>query len=180
MERIVVKLRNRFIPVLCFAFLACNLMIVTPARSAQQQTSTVLTRAELMRVVPAGFYFEGQSAPTQMRNAAGARVGNKQHIIAALVDTSGYSSEIRAKYEGFLIADMPINVGGESLSVGAYGFGFTDDGKMNVFDIGGNQVLSANTNTDRALLRPRPLMMMKSRNELRLYSGRQFVVIAAR
>jgi len=27
------------------------------------------------RVVPPGFYFQGQSAPTQMRNAAAARLG---------------------------------------------------------------------------------------------------------
>ena len=64
-----------------------------------QSYPTVLSGGELSRVVPTSFYFEGQAGPTQMRNAAAARLGAKSYVIAALVDTSGYSSDVRGKYE---------------------------------------------------------------------------------
>ena len=150
------------------------------AALAAQERVVVLTGAELSRIVPPGFYFEGQSAPTQMRNSAAARLGAKRHVVAGLVDTSGYSADVRAKYEGFFITDSPVQIEGSPLEPGAYGFGFTDDSQLNIFDVGGRQVLSVNTTSDRVLRRPRPLMMSFTRNELRLYSGRSYAVIAAR
>ncbi len=157
-----------------------SLLMTVQAVRAQQGGPVILTGAQLARVVPTGFYFEGQSAPTQMRNAAAARFSDKRFVIAGMVDTSGYSSEIRAKYEGFFITDSPIEVGGRDLDAGAYGFGFTDDGKFNLFDVGGKQLLSVNTTSDRVLRRPRPLMMTRAGDTLRLYSGRSFVEITTR
>jgi hypothetical protein len=145
-----------------------------------QDSTTVLAGAELTRVVPTSFYFQGQSAPTQMRNAAAARFGRNHHVIAGMVDTSGYSAEIRARYQGFFITDSSIIIGGETLSTGAYGFGFTNDGKMNILDLANNQVLSVSTTNDKALRRPRPLMMTMDGSNIRLYAGRDYVVIAAK
>lgn len=145
---------------------------------AAQESLLVLSGKELVRVVPPGFYFQGQSAPTQMRNAAAARLGSNRHVIAGLVDTSGYSADVRAKYEGFLITDSTISLSGSDLATGAYGFGFSDDGKMNVLDLAGNQLLSIATTKDSALKRPRPLMITKAGNEVRLYGGKDYVVIA--
>ena len=150
------------------------------ASATAQERTVILTGAELARIVPPGFYFEGQSAPTQMRNSAAARFGAKRHVVAGMVDTSGYSADVRAKYEGFFITDSPISVGDAQLEPGAYGFGFTDDSKLNIFDVGGRQVLSVNTVSDRVIRRPRPLMMTIARDGLRLYSGRSYAVIAAR
>ena len=115
-----------------------------------------------------------------MRNAAAARLGEKRYVIAGLVETSGYSSEIRAKYEGFLITDSRIQIGSQELGTGAYGFGFTNDGKLNVFDVGGNQILSVATTNDKVLRRPRPLMMISATDGLRFYSGRSYVVASAK
>lgn len=142
----------------------------------------ILTGAQLARVVPPGFYFEGQSAPTQMRNAAAARFGATRHVVVGMVDTSGYSADVRAKYEGFFITDSVITVGDRELGAGAYGFGFGEDGRFNVFDVGGRQVLSVPTTSDRVLRRPRPLMMTRDneRGGVRLYSRRSYVVIRAR
>lgn len=154
------------------------LSFVAAAKAQDKTTATVLTGAALTRVVPTGFYFEGQSAPTQVRNTAAARLGEKRNVVAGIVDTSGYSTEVRAKYEGFLITDSSIEIGGETLAVGAYGFGFTDDGKFRVFDVGGNQVLSVASADDRSLRRPRPLLMSKAADGLQLYSGRSYVVVS--
>jgi hypothetical protein len=145
-----------------------------------QEGATVLTGAQLMRVVPSSFYFQGQSAPTQMRNSAAARFGKDRFVIAGMVDTSGYSAEIKAKYQGFFITDSSITVGGETLATGAYGFGFTNDGKLNIFDLANNQVLSVSTTNDKALKRPRPLMMTMDGSNVRLYQGRDYVVISAK
>jgi hypothetical protein len=155
---------------------ACSTVLVAMA----QERAVVLVGAELTRVIPPGFYFQGQSAPTQMRNSAAARFGKTRYVIAGMVDTSGYSSDVRAKYEGFLITDSPIMLNGSELAVGAYGFGFSNDGKLNIMDLAGEQILSVSTTNERGLRRPRPLMMNKLGNEIRLYSGRQYVVIAAK
>lgn len=56
--------------------------------------------------------------------------------------------------------------------LGTIGFGFTDDGKLNIFNVGGNQVLSVQATNDKNLRRPHPLMLMKAADGLRLYNGR--------
>jgi hypothetical protein len=145
-----------------------------------QDAGTVLAGAELTRVVPPGFYFEGLSAPTQMRNSAAARFGVKRYVISALVDTSGYAADVRAKYEGFFITDSPITINGSELGTGAYGFGFSDNGKMQILDLAGNQILSVSTTKDSALKRPRPLMMMQAADGIRFYNGKDYVTIAAK
>ena len=101
-------------------------------------------------------------------------------MIAALVDTAGYSTDVKNKYEGFLITDSGVSINGTALSTGAYGFGFSSDGKMNVFDVGGNQVISVAGQKDADLKRPRPLQMVKGSDGIRLYSGRNYVTIAAK
>ena len=145
-----------------------------------QDSARVLVGAELTRVVPPGFYFEGLSAPTQIRNSAAARFGTKRFVVAGLVDTSGYAADVRAKYEGFLITDSPITINGSDLVTGAYGFGFTNDGKMQILDLAGNQILSVATTSDRELKRPRPLMMTKAGDGIRFYSGKDYVTISAK
>lgn len=151
-----------------------------PAFVIAQDSATVLAGAELTRVVPPGFYFQGLSAPTQMRNSAAARLGVKRYVISGLVDTSGYAADVRAKYEGFFITDSPITINGSELSTGAYAFGFGDNGKMQILDLAGHQILSVSTTNDSALKRPRPLMMTKAVDGIRFYYGKDFVTIAAK
>ena len=164
--------------------LRCSLLLPVicclPVFVIGQDSVTVLAGAELTRVVPPGFYFQGLSAPTQMRNSAAARFGAKRFVVAGLVDTSGYAADVRAKYEGFFITDAPITINGSDLGTGAYGFGFTNDGKMQILDLAGNQVLSVATTRDSDLKRPRPLMMTKAGNGIRFYSGKDYVTVAAK
>jgi hypothetical protein len=156
------------------------LLLLLAGSALAQEGATILTGAELTRVVPTGFYFQGLSAPTQMRNSAAVRFGKDRYVISGLVDTSGYSADVRAKYVGFLITDSVITVNGESLPAGAYGFGFGTPGKMTVMDLAGKDLLSVDTTSDKALRRPRPLMMTNGATGIRLYNGRDFVVIAAK
>ena len=148
--------------------------------AAAQGGAVVLEGAQLARVVPPGFYFEGQSAPTQTRNTAAAKFGADRYVIVGLVDTSGYSSDVRAKYQGFFITDSPIRVGGKELGTGAYGFGFTDDGHLNILDLSGKQILSVPTTKDTNIKRPRPILFTTDAGGVRFYSGRDYAIVNVR
>ncbi len=159
-------------------FLGILLCLVAFCAPLNAQTKIeILDNNALTRVIPKSFYFAGQSADTQSRNTAAAKLAADRHIIAGLVDTSGYSTEISGKYEGFLITDSRINIGGRILQIGAYGFGFSSDGKLNIFDLSSAKILSVATRTDPDMKRPRPLMMTADAKTVRLYKGKIYVTI---
>jgi len=168
------NLRRHLMAGLAFVGIVLGLGAVAIA----QDSATLLVGSELNRIMPPGFYFQGLSAPTQMRNSAAVRFGTKRFVLAGLVDTTGYAAEIRAKYEGFFITDSPIKIQGSELAPGAYGFGFADDGKLTLLDLTAKEVLSVSATNDNALKRPRPLMMTTSPEGVRFYSGKNYVVIS--
>ncbi len=65
-------------------FCLCPLIL-----SAQQPKAGVLNSQEVKRVVPATYFFRGQSAPVQLRNSAGFSVADGKLVLAGFVDTSG-------------------------------------------------------------------------------------------
>jgi hypothetical protein len=143
---------------------------------AQSGANTVLKPAELQKLFPATVYYDGQSAPVQLRNSAGVKFTDGHYMLASLVDTSGYSSGLAAKYQGYLIAEVPLKIGGKLLPAGAYGFGFLDGGKFLVTDLGSHDVLTAQSVTDPAMNRPRPLQVtVDAARGFRLYAGRSYV-----
>jgi hypothetical protein len=155
-------------------------LLLVAGSAVAQERATILAGAELTRIVPTGFYFQGLSAPTQMRNSAAARFGTDRFVISGLVDTSGYSADVRAKYVGFLITDSEITLNGESLPAGAYGFGFANEGKLTVMDLAGKDLLSVPITNDKEMRRPRPLTMSADAGGVRLYNGKNYIVIAAK
>jgi hypothetical protein len=154
------------------SLVAALLLVALPAGAMAQAWPKILEGD--------GFYFEGQSGATQMRNAAAVQFGPHRFTMAGLVDTSGYSSEVQAKYVGFFITDSPITVGGARLPTGAYGFGFAPGGWMHLMDVGGRRILSVRTRRDADLQRPRPLLMTQARSGVRLYAGREWVLLSSR
>ena len=157
-----------------------SIITLSAVAALAQDTTMILSGPDLTRVVPTSFYFQGLAASTQMRNAAAARFGDKRYVVAALVDTSGYAADVRAKYEGFFITDSPVKINGSDLGTGAYGFGFSNAGKMQILDLAGNEILSVSTAKDTELKRPRPLMMSKNGDGVRLYSGKDYITITAK
>ena len=158
------------------AAIASLVLVCIPVALTAQETA-ILTKDQLTQVVPSGFYFDGKSASTQMYNATGVRFGEKRHVIAALVDTSGYATDVREKVEGFLIADLAVKIGDKELGVGAYAFGFTKEGVLNVFDLAGTQLFSVKGTRDNAPRAPRPLVAVKGADGIRLYRGKDFVIV---
>ena len=95
-----------------------------------------------------------------------------------MVDTSGYSSEISGKYEGFFITDSPVKIGDKTLDTGAYGFGFATEGQIKIFDLSSKEILSVATQADADMKRPRPLQMTTDAKGVRFYKGKNYVLIA--
>lgn len=163
------------------AFIFALVFICHTTINAQEKFAPeVLNETDASKIVPSSFYFAGQSAPTQIRNSAVARIGKDRYVIAGLVDTSGYSTEISGKYEGFFITDSPVNVGGKQLVTGAYGFGFSNDGKLHIFDLSSKEIMAVETKNDAEMKRPRPLMMSAAANGVRFYKGKNYAIITAK
>jgi hypothetical protein len=153
----------------------------SPQKSQTAATSsTIVPLAELEKLLPATVFFQGQTAPIQLRNAGAARFADGALVFAALVDTAGYSSNVRQRYQFYLVTEAQLNIAGKPLAPGAYGAGFLEDGSFAVMDIGGHEVLLSKTETQADLRRPRPLQLVtgNSAAELRLFLGRSFVAIS--
>jgi hypothetical protein len=147
---------------------------------AQKKAGVVTDPAELKTILPTTFFFDGQSAPVQTRNAAVIRLKDGKLVVAALVDTSGYSSDVVQKYQGLLIVEQPINVGKAALAPGYYGFGFTADGKFRVMDAASKDVVLVAITVDEGLKRPQPLKATEDGAGFRLYAGKKYVTISAK
>lgn len=143
--------------------------------AAAQPKPGVLSADEVRKVVPATYFFRGQSATVQMRNAAGFSVAAGKLVLAGLVDTSGYASDVQAKYQGLLITEVKLNIAGTALPPGQYGFGFSQDGKFLVMDVGANDLFSVAGQIDDKLAHPVPLKIVEDGDAYRLYSGRKWV-----
>jgi hypothetical protein len=146
---------------------------------AQQVSKHVLTSDELKKAVPTEYFFRGQKAPVQLRNAVGLQLADGKMMLAALVDASGYSTAIQQKYQGMLITETKLNVGGSSLPPGQYGFGFAADNKFAVMDVANSDVLSASYQTDQALQHAVPLKLIEEGTGYKLYAGKKWVEVKA-
>ena len=144
---------------------------------AQQASKHVLNADELKKAVPTEYFFRGQKAPVQLRNAVGFQLADGKMVLASLVDASGYSTAIQQKYQGMLITEAKLDIGGSSLAPGQYGFCFTADGKFGVMDVANNDVLSTASQTDAALQHAVPLKLVEDGAGYKLYAGKKWVGI---
>ena len=159
--------------------LKCNrkmIWLVLVGALVAQAGAQILTGEQVKKVAPNSFFFAGQSAAVQMRNAVGLKNSAGKLALAGLVDTSGYSTAIAEKYQGFLITETKLSFDGGTLEAGAYGFGFKD-GKFTVMNVAGTDVLSIASQNDDQLKHPVPLKFEKDSAAYRLYAGRKYVVV---
>src|ERR1039458_7048707 len=151
-------------------------VLAAPVLVLAQGGATILKPEETAKILPATVFYCGQSATTQVRNSGGVKFADGHYVLASLVDTSGYSTGVAAKYQGYLITEVPLTIEGKHLPAGAYGFGFLDGDRLLVTDLGGNDVLTAHTTKDTAMARPRPLEVTDdSAGGFRLFAGRSYV-----
>ena len=169
-----------------FCLLPAMIVWAAVFSAAYPQTATnsmpvkegILAAAEVgNKLLPEKVFFRGQIAPVQARNTGGVRYADGFLVFAGLVDSSGYSTGIREKYQAYLINEVAIEIGGQALKPGAYGIGFLDGNKFVVMDLGANDVLQAASTKDTEMKRPVPLQFMAASGagNYRLYHGRDYV-----
>src|SRR5450432_1764681 len=90
------KFMNSRMMALSAALLVCFGAVVLRAQDGKPGP---LSTPELKQLVPTAYFFRGQSATVQVRNASGFRAANGKLVFAALVDTSGYAHDVAEKYQ---------------------------------------------------------------------------------
>ena len=153
-------------------------MMAMPGQMKAQAGDTVLKPADTQKLLPGAVYYKGQSAPTQLRNSGGVKFADGSFVLTTLVDTSGYSTGVAAKYQAYFIAELPIKVGSKSLPAGVYGAGFVGD-KFVLTDVGAHDVLTIAAGDDAAQKHPMPLQVVADPSGgFRLYIQRKFVTFS--
>jgi hypothetical protein len=105
---------------------ALILLLLSPLAQAQKAAWRQASDAELASLLPARALVEKEHIETEMRTASGI-VNNRGRFIAGVVlITAGYSAD--GKYSHYLIAQVPVRVGGIALGPGEYVFGWVRDG----------------------------------------------------
>jgi len=157
--------------------LALTIMAV-PGAMVAQASDTVLKAADTQKILPASVFYKGQQAPTELRNSGGVKFADGFFVLATLVDTSGYSTGVQAKYQAYFITEVPIKLGTGSLGAGIYGVGFVGD-KFVVTDVGAHDVVVVSSAEDAALKHPMPLEVTADpAGGFRLYAGRKYVTFS--
>jgi hypothetical protein len=167
-----------------FVSLAVSALFLSGIAVAQSQKAaevpakeSVLNASEVSpKLFPDKVFFRGQVAPVQARNTGGVRYADGFFVLAGLVDNSGYSSGIREKYQAYLITEVTVEIGGQTLKPGAYGVGFLEADKFIAMDLGANDLFTVASKKDADIKHPIPLQLMASAGGVyRLYKGRDFV-----
>ena len=162
------------------ALLIAFLTVQAPLQAAPPASPEAALKAAdiTSKLFPEHVFFRGQVAPVQMRNTGGIRFSDDFYVLAGLVDNSGYSSDIRQKYQAYLITEVPIEIGGQKLQPGAYGMGFIADNKFIVMDLGAHDLFQVPSARDADMKRPIPLQIASSGGKYRLYKGRDYVELS--
>lgn len=158
-------------------------LLVSPGY-AQKTTDAAPAKDAVLKAAEVGgksfpdkVFFRGQVASVQARNSGGVHYADDFFVMAALVDSSGYASGIKEKYQGYLITEVPLEIGGQALKPGAYGFGFIEGSKLVVMDLGANDLFQVGSAKDGEMKRPVPLQFAvgTEAGNYRLYKGRDYV-----
>jgi hypothetical protein len=152
----------------CFV-LRCGLTVATAGTETALKSSDITSK-----IFPDQVFFRGQVASVQMRNTGGVRFADDMYALAAMIDNSGYSSDIRQKYQAYFISEVTLAIGGQKLAPGAYGVGFVQ-GRFVVMDLGAHDLFQADAARDAEIKRPVPLQVVNSNGKYRLYAGRDYV-----
>jgi hypothetical protein len=166
------------------AFLSLGLLAISfrqmprvEAGGSPAGQDTVLKAADITpKLFPEHVFFRGQVAPAQLRNTGGVHFADDLYVLAGLVDSSGYSTGIKEKYQGYLLSEVTLEIGGQTFKPGAYGFGFVG-GKFILMDLAANNLIETAGQRDTEMKRPIPLQVAASptAGSYRLYVGRDFI-----
>ena len=154
-----------------------------PAPTTANLPTGILPADATEKLLPPSILFKSQLAPVQARNSGALRLPSGALIVTSLVDSSGYSSGVRERFQFFLYTEVPLQLSASKvLPPGFYGAGFLANNTMVVLDVASHDLMTVPTLSDPSLRRPRPLQILhdSTANEDRLYLGRSYLVIRPR
>ena len=143
-----------------------------------QQTAKELSKTELAQLVPTNYFFAGQTATTQVRNAGGVRFEDGKLLLLALVDNSGYSTGVAQKYQGLLITEVVLEVNGKTVPPGSYGFGLPSPDHVGILDINGSEIAGDSATAAAGSERAVPLHVMVSTGKIVVNIGKRSFSLA--
>ncbi len=124
----------------------------------------LITGRSFDAALPRDFYLEGNAIPTEKRNARLVETPRGRRLLIALIDTTGYSSQVQKKYIGMLITEGEVSLCGHRLGIGSYGFGLEVPPQpsgaratFHLYDQAGNEVFRCQAGKDLTDHHPRPL-----------------------
>src|SRR5437764_11281204 len=165
-----------FLSLFLLAFSLRNASTVR-AGSPPAGQDTVLKASDITpQPFPEHVLFRGPVAPAQLRNTGGVHFADDLYVLAGLVDSSGYSTAIKEKYQAYLLSEVNLEIGGQTLKPGAYGFGFVG-GKFILMDLAASNLIESAGQRDAEMKRPVPLQVFASATagSYRLYVGRDYI-----
>ncbi len=158
------------------------LSLMTAAALLGQHQFEVVTGKAFDSAMPKDFYLEGNAIPTGKRNAVLVHLPSGERALFSLLETSGYSADISAKYAGMIITEGDVSICGHKVGVGSYGFGWArpgtgvdEPGKFSLYNQAGGKVTECVTPRDANLKQPRPLQVVVSGATAKLYYGKHYV-----
>ncbi len=163
--------------------LAMTLLMGTPRAACAQGGFEQVTGKAFETAIPNDFYLEGNRIPVEKRNAVLLKTPAGARLLLALIDTTGYSSQIKQKYVGMVISEGTVSIGSVPLTTGSYGFGLekppaagSEDAKFFLYNQAGEKLGECEAKKDTALKQPKPLNVVLSKETgARLYLGRYFL-----
>ncbi|HUJ31161.1 MAG TPA: hypothetical protein VLY23_07760 [Candidatus Acidoferrum sp.] len=161
--------------VFCIAATANSFSAASGASPAGKET--ILKAADITpKIFPERVFYQGKTAPTELRNTGGIRFADGATFLAGLVDNSGYSTAVKEKYQAYLLSEVPLQFGDQEVKAGAYGAGFVS-GFFVVTDLGAHDLFRVPAQHDAAMKRPIPLQVVAgpTAGTYRLYHGRDYV-----
>jgi hypothetical protein len=167
----------------CLSMLLYLLVLSLPGNmsaAADSSSPGILKAPDMANLMPATVFFRGQVASVQARNSGGVKLADGMLVLCALVDTSGYSTAVQQKYQGYFITEVALDINGHTLKPGAYGVGFVEGNKFLVMDLGAHDLFTASGVHDTELKRPTPLQVLADTepSRYRLYINRNYVVFS--
>ena len=150
-----------------------------------QKKFELVTGKAFDSALPKDFYLEGNAIPTAKRNAAMVHTPSGARAVFALLDTTGYASNIIEKYVGMMITEADLTVCGTKVPTGSYGFGWVQSprgedkpGTFSLYNQAGAKVAGCSTPRDAEVKAPRPLdVVVKADGTALLYHGRNSVAL---
>jgi len=97
-----------FLSLVLLSFPLRNLHAVKADNPPPQARRSSLKAADISpKIFPERVFFRGQSAPVQFRNSGGVHFADDLYVLAALVDSSGYSTGIRRSTKPICSTKLP-------------------------------------------------------------------------